>query len=73
MSQSSTIPLFMYAWRKHRGDLEPVSKNRICNTYGNDLSFEKVWEEVPIPQTPARGFLLRMLASGGEYVLDLSG
>ncbi|OJJ03452.1 hypothetical protein ASPVEDRAFT_63147 [Aspergillus versicolor CBS 583.65] len=25
---------------------------------------EPVWEEVPVPQTPARGFLLRMLASG---------
>ncbi|KAL4889858.1 chaperonin 10-like protein [Aspergillus ambiguus] len=42
----TSIPSFMYAWRKHDGNLEPV------------------WEEVHVPQTPARGFLVKMLASG---------
>ncbi|KAJ5825866.1 Short-chain dehydrogenase/reductase SDR [Penicillium riverlandense] len=44
------IPSSMYAWRKHKGNPEPV------------------WEEVPVPSTPARGFLIKMIASGGEYL-----
>ncbi|KAH8695553.1 chaperonin 10-like protein [Talaromyces proteolyticus] len=40
------IPSTMYAWRKHRGNSEPV------------------WEEVPVPHTPPRGVLIKLLASG---------
>ncbi|KAJ5482167.1 Short-chain dehydrogenase/reductase SDR [Penicillium sp. IBT 31633x] len=40
------IPSFMYAWRKHKGNPEPV------------------WEEVPVPSTPEKGFLVKLLASG---------
>lgn len=33
--------------------------------------FVKVWEEVAVPQTPPTGFLIKMLASGGESILLL--
>lgn len=29
----------------------------------------EVWEEVAVPQTPPTGFLIKMLASGGESIL----
>jgi hypothetical protein len=28
----------------------------------------EVWEEVAVPQTPPTGFLIKMLASGGESI-----
>ena len=32
------------------------------------MPFVKVWEEVPVPPTPPTGFLIKMLASGGESI-----
>jgi hypothetical protein len=29
----------------------------------------EVWEEVAVPSTPPTGFLIKMLASGGESTL----
>ncbi|KAJ6143099.1 hypothetical protein N7471_002552 [Penicillium samsonianum] len=49
----------MHAWTKHKGNPEPV----------NTL----VWEEVPVPVTPKGGFLVKLLASGGEYWIVGSG
>ncbi|KAH8897962.1 GroES-like protein [Thozetella sp. PMI_491] len=46
------LPKTMFAWRKHRGNPEPV-RWRL-----------HVWEEVPVPETPATGVLCKMLASG---------
>lgn len=32
-----------------------------------------VWEEVPVPATPKGGFLVKLLASGGEYLTAVLG
>ncbi|KAJ5195900.1 hypothetical protein N7449_006379 [Penicillium cf. viridicatum] len=44
---STALPPTMHAWRKHKGNRNPV------------------WEELPLPLTPATGFLVKLLASGG--------
>ena len=43
---ATPIPENMHAWRKHRGNPEPV------------------WEELPVPQTPVDGLLVKVLAAG---------
>ncbi|CRL28159.1 Alcohol dehydrogenase superfamily, zinc-containing [Penicillium camemberti] len=43
---STALPSTMHAWRKHKGNPNPI------------------WEELPLPSTPATGFLVKLLASG---------
>ncbi|SPO01636.1 related to alcohol dehydrogenase [Cephalotrichum gorgonifer] len=43
---AESLPKTMFAWRKHRGNPDPV------------------WEEVPVPDAPPTGILVKMLASG---------
>ena len=71
---TAAIPSNMYAWRKHKGNPEPVSCwSPIIAAYGLEGShFDcllQVWEEVPVPETPRTGFLCKMLASGGKQLL----
>ncbi|RDL29809.1 alcohol dehydrogenase [Venustampulla echinocandica] len=46
------IPSTMFAWRKYKGNQEPV------------------YEEIPVPPTPATGFLVKILAAGGKVYID---
>ncbi|KAK3311951.1 chaperonin 10-like protein [Apodospora peruviana] len=46
ITQPPELPKSMFAWRKHRGNPEPV------------------WEEVPVPEAPPTGVVVKLLASG---------
>lgn len=79
MTMVANLPLTMYAWRKHRGNPEPVSCFLLLRCSDFQASFHgvadrvihvyQVWEQVAVPETPPIGFLCKVLASGGQRPL----
>jgi hypothetical protein len=71
----------MFAWRKHVGNPKPVRAQLFAWTDAVLVLFQtprlttvyvQVWEEVPVPETPPRGFLIKLIASGGIYAEKFS-
>ena len=68
--EGPAIPSTMFAWRKYKGNYEPVGHSRktistssISQISGSDLVYQ-VYEEIPVPPAPATGFLVKILAAG---------
>ena len=78
--EGPAVPSTMFAWRKYKGNKEPVQHPRkIIHTISLSWMFwiwpgVQVYEEVPVPPAPATGFLVKILAAGrqlnsSEYAL----
>jgi hypothetical protein len=66
VTMTAARPETMFAWRKHKGNPEPV-RLRECNTRRTGgLTGWQVWEEVPVPKATGTDALIKILASGGR-------